>query len=229
MSQPFEACVELQSEPRYTGRLANPEAWLAIFIGLQLVVWTIIPLHFSWSLPLDVVSDGLSRGHEWQWGYYKHPPLPSWTVELFFEAFGNAGPYLLSQIAVVATYIFVFLLGRCFMPVRWAAVGALLLTGVYYFSIPTPEFNHNVAQMPLWAAASYFYYKSWKSGGRRWWIALGVAAGLGLLAKYSTALLLGAMFAHCLFTRSGASRWRPPAPISQYLSASRSFRLILSG
>jgi hypothetical protein len=33
------------------------------------------------SLPLDVVSDGLSWGHEWQWGYYKHPPLPSWEVE----------------------------------------------------------------------------------------------------------------------------------------------------
>lgn len=161
-----------------------------------------MPWHFSWSLPLDVVSDGLSWGHEWQWGYYKHPPLPSWIVELFFEALGNVGPYLLSQLAVAITYGFVFLLGRSFLPARWAATAALLLVGVYYFSIPTPEFNHNVAQMPFWAAASYFYYRAWKSGSLHWWFALGAAGGLGLLAKYSTALLLGAMLAHCLFTRT---------------------------
>jgi 4-amino-4-deoxy-L-arabinose transferase-like glycosyltransferase len=212
MSQFSPACGELQSKPRHASRLAKPEAWLAILIGMQLVFWTVIPWRFSWSLPLDVVSDGLSWGHEWKWGYYKHPPLPSWTVELFFEALGNAGPYLLSQLAIVATYVFVFLLGRCFMPGRWAAVGALLLSGVYYFSIPTPEFNHNVAQMPIWAAASYFYYKSWKSGGLHWWIALGVAAGLGILAKYSTALLLGAMLAHCLFTRSARAALATAGP-----------------
>jgi 4-amino-4-deoxy-L-arabinose transferase-like glycosyltransferase len=183
--------------------LAEPGYWLAALVCCQLVFWTLIPWLFSSSLPLDVVSDGLAWGHEWQWGYYKHPPLPSWAAETFFDAFGMVGPYLLSQVAVALTYLFVFLLGRSFMPTRWAAAGALLLAGVYYFSIPTPEFNHNVAQMPLWAAASYFYYKSWKSGATRWWIALGVAAGLGLLSKYSTAVLLIAIIAHSISTRSG--------------------------
>jgi len=212
MSQPSAASNELQSARREPNRLGSPEYWLALLVCGQLVFWTIIPWLFSWSLPLDVVSDGLSWGHEWQWGYYKHPPLPSWAAELFFDAFGNIGPYLLSQIAVATTYLFVFLLGRLFMPTRWAATGALLLAGIYYFSIPTPEFNHNVAQMPLWAAASYFYYKAWKSGGLRWWIALGAAAGLGLLAKYPTALLLGAMLAHCLVTRSARTALSTPGP-----------------
>src|SRR5215469_9198868 len=78
--------------------LAEPLYWLALLIAAQLVFWTFIPLMLATSLPLDVVSDGLSWGHEWQWGYYKHPPLPSWTVELFFEWLGDAGPFLLSQI-----------------------------------------------------------------------------------------------------------------------------------
>ncbi|MGH6878133.1 MAG: glycosyltransferase family 39 protein, partial [Rhizomicrobium sp.] len=138
-------------------------------------------------------------------GYYKHPPLPSWTVELFFDAFGNLGPYLLSQIAIAATYLLVFLLGREFMASRWAAAGALLLAGVYYFSVPTPEFNHNVAQMPLWAAAVFCYYKAWKSGALRWWFALGASAGLGMLAKYPTALLLATMLAHWIFARGARS------------------------
>lgn len=202
MSQPSAAASELRIPPRHENPFAQPESWLAILVCVQTAFWTVIPWLFSSSLPLDVVSDGLAWGHEWQWGYYKHPPLPSWAAELFFDAFGCIGPYLLSQLAIAATYLFVYLLGRAFLPRRWAAVGALLLAGVYYFSIPTPEFNHNVAQMPLWAAASYLYYKAWKSGGLPWWIALGIAAGLGILSKYSTALLLVAILAHCLATRS---------------------------
>jgi 4-amino-4-deoxy-L-arabinose transferase-like glycosyltransferase len=191
---------------------SEPQGWLVLLIAAQLIFWTIIPLLFAWSLPLDVVSDGIAWGHEWQWGYYKHPPLPSWLSESFFVALGNLGPFLLSQIAIAATYGLVFLLGRNFMPARWAAAGALLLGGVYYFSVPTPEFNHNVAQMPLWAAASLCYYNAWRSGGVRWWFALGVAAGLGLLAKYATGVLLVAMLAHFISSRGLRSAFTSAGP-----------------
>src|SRR5579864_2936704 len=166
-------------------RPTNPDAdfsrWLALLISAQLVAWTVLPWLFARSLPLDVVSDGLAWGHEWQWGYYKHPPLPSWTVEAFFDVFGDIGPFLLSQFCIALTYIFVFVLGREIMGARRAAVGTLLLVGVYYFSVPTPEFNHNVAQMPVWAAACLCYYRAWKRDTMRWWIALGAVAGVGLL------------------------------------------------
>jgi 4-amino-4-deoxy-L-arabinose transferase-like glycosyltransferase len=182
-------------------RRADFSYWLALLMAAQLLVWTVVPWLFARSLPLDVVSDGLAWGHEWQWGYYKHPPLPSWTVEAFFDAFGDIGPFLLSQLSIAATYIFVFALGREMMGARRAAVGTLLLVGVYYFSIPTPEFNHNVAQMPLWAAACLCYYRAWKTGEMRWWLGLGTVAGLGLLTKYSTAVLLFVMLAHFVTVR----------------------------
>jgi 4-amino-4-deoxy-L-arabinose transferase-like glycosyltransferase len=188
-----------------SGWLGDFPSWLALLVLAQLVFWTVLPWLLAVSLPLDVVSDGLAWGHEWQWGYYKHPPLPSWAVEAFFDAFGDIGPFLLSQLCIATTYILVFLLGREMMPARWAAAGTLLLAGVYYFSIPTPEFNHNVAQMPLWAAASLCYFHAWKTDSTRWWVALGVVAGLGLLTKYSTAILLFIMVAH-LATARGPKR-----------------------
>lgn len=175
---------------------ADFSSWLALLIIAQLVVWTVLPWLLARSLPLDVVSDGLAWGHEWQWGYYKHPPLTSWTVEAFFDAFGDIGTFLLSQVCIAATYVFVFLLGREIMGIRRAAVGTLLLVGVYYFSIPTPEFNHNVAQMPMWAAACLCYFRVWKTGKMRWWLALGAVAGLGLLTKYSIAVLLFVIIVH---------------------------------
>lgn len=190
----------------------EPETWLVSLVVAQLALWTIVPWLFATSLPLDVVSDGIAWGHEWQWGYYKHPPLPPWTVELFFDAFGKFGPFLLSQIAVALTYAFVYLLGRELMPARWAAAGTLLLAGVYYFSIPTPEFNHNVAQMPFWAAASLAYYKAWRTGRNSWWFALGVAGGLGLLSKYPAALLLATMLAHLASTQDSRRAFATAGP-----------------
>lgn len=190
----------------------SPRTVLLVLIAAQVVVWTLVPRLFAISLPLDVVSDGLGWGHEWQWGYYKHPPLPSWTVELFFDALGDWGPFLLSQIAVAITFALVFAIGRILMPAREAIAGTLLLAGVYYFSIPTPEFNHNVAQMPVWAWATYAYLMASRTGRWRWWAMLGLAAGIGILTKYATAALYLAMLAHLLSTRQGAARFATPGP-----------------
>jgi 4-amino-4-deoxy-L-arabinose transferase-like glycosyltransferase len=181
---------------------ANPLRALLVFIGAQILIWTLVPWALGWSLPLDVVCEGLSWGHEWQWGYYKHPPLPSWEAEVAFDLLGDIGPYLLSQISVGVTYLFVYLLGRRMMPAPYALAGTVLLAGVYYFSIPTPQFNHNIAQMPLWAAAAYFYYRSLETRTLGSWTLLGLTIGLGMLTKYSTAMLAAAIIFYALSARS---------------------------
>ena len=190
----------------------SPVGVLLLFIAAQIVVWTVVPRLFAISLPLDVVSDGVSWGHEWQWGYFKHPPLPSWAVEVFFDLFGDTGPFLLSQIAIGATYALVYRLGRAMMPARQALIGTLLLASIYYFSIPTPEFNHNVAQMPVWAWATLAYYEAVETGRLRWWAALGLAAGVAVLTKYASAALLLAILAHMISTRNGRAAFLSPGP-----------------
>lgn len=186
--------------PPPPGMSKGPPALLlvALLIAIQAVVWTAVPLLAGRSLPLDVVSDGLAWGHEWQWGYYKHPPLPSWEVELFFDTLGDLGVYLLSQITIGVTYLFVYLLGRELMAQKWAAAGTLLTACIYYFSIPTPEFNHNVAQMPLWAAIVYAYFLAVRDNSTRAWSLLGVLAGVALLTKYAAAVLLAVVLIHFL-------------------------------
>lgn len=178
----------------------------------QVVIWTLVPYYIAISLPLDVVSDMLGWGHEWQLGYFKHPPLPSWLAELFFDAMGNMGPFLLSQLAIAVTCLFVLALGRETMGERKAAIGTMLLVGVYYFSVPSAEWNHNVAQMPAWAAMTYLFYKALRAGGLRWWLLLGFAAGIGLLAKYSTAILMAVMLLYLLSSREGRARFLTIGP-----------------
>ncbi|HTW35216.1 MAG TPA: glycosyltransferase family 39 protein [Rhizomicrobium sp.] len=200
------------TNPQKTSFLQSDAHTLAHLILAQLLIWTLVPWFFAVSLPLDVVSDGLGWGHEWQWGYFKHPPLPSWTVEAFFDVLGDIGPFLLSQIAIAITYAFVFLIGREMMPSRQALIATLLLVGVYYFSIPTPEWNHNVAQMPVWAWATYSYLRAIRTGGLRWWAMLGLACGMAVLTKYASAVLFLAMLAHLLSTRKTAAAFATFGP-----------------
>ncbi len=184
-------------------RLMQPTSWtprraVLALIAAQILLWTLVPFLTHHTMPLDVVREGLAWGVEWQWGYHKHPPLATWLVDAAFRLLGDLGPYLLSQVAIAITYAFVFLLGRRLTGEAEAAVGTLLLVGVYYFSWPTPEFNHNVAQMPFWAAAAYLFHRAVREDRLIWWLTLGAVAGAGLLVKYSMAVLLAVMALYLL-------------------------------
>ena len=48
----------------------------------------------------------------------------------------------------------------------------------------------DAALLPCWAAALYAFIRAREPGGERWWLAVGIAAGLGLLAKYAMAYWL---------------------------------------
>lgn len=192
----------------------GPAGIIGALIAMQLVVWTFVPYFFHTSMPLDVTSDGVSWGHEWQLGYYKHPPLPGWLVEVFFDGFGDFGPFLLSQIAVGITYLLVYRLGRDLFGPEKAVAGTILLAAVYYFGIPTPEWNHNIAQLPFWAAITLAYWRVCTRGTLRSWLWLGFWAGAGMLVKYSVATLLVVLVLHFLW--SGRARrhlrtWGPYA------------------
>lgn len=203
----------LPSLARAPGYLeTSPANAIACFVVFQMALWTMLPLLLSRSMPLDVVSDMLPWGHEWQWGYYKHPPLPAWLAEIAFDAAGSFGIYLLSQIFIAATLLLVFQLGRQMLAPKYAAAGTLLLAGVYYFSVPTPEFNNNVAQMPFWAWATYMLYRALNDGRVRYWTALGLALGLGLLCKYSTAMLAVAMLIYTAVVLRHRPVWKTAGP-----------------
>ena len=131
-------------------------------------------------------------GREWVIATYKHPALPSWALEASRLATGAIGwpAYIVSQLFIAATFVCVFLLGRDLMGPRRAAAGTLLLTGVAFFAWPTPEFNHNVAEIPFWAALPWALWRAVERRGILWWALVGALAAGGLYAKLTTALLL---------------------------------------
>jgi 4-amino-4-deoxy-L-arabinose transferase-like glycosyltransferase len=175
-------------------------------------IWTLAPWLANYTLPLDVVQDGMPFGHDFQWGYYKHPPIVFWLQRVSIDAMGDLGPYLMSQVFVTSTVLLVYALGRRVLDETRAAIGALLLYGVYYFSWPTPEFNHNVAEMPLWAAGALLLHRATREGRWRDWLALGFVAGVGLLTKYVYVVFGATSLVWLVSSRAGRGRLATPGP-----------------
>ena len=173
--------------------LSRPGRAVAALCAAQALFWTLAPALTHSAPPLDVV-EMLVWGREGVVATYKHPNLPGLLLEAVRRlSFGALWPaYILAQACVVASFAAVYLLGRELLGPGRAAAGTLLLTGVFYYSWPTPEMNHNLLQMPLWAWTCLALWRSVERGRIVWWLLLGVFAGLSLWAKYSSGLLLAA-------------------------------------
>ena len=172
---------------------------IVIFGAIYLLLWTLLPPLLSQSHPLDVV-ESLSWGREWQWGTYKHPPLAPTVLHIFYVLFGKFGPYLLSQVCIALTLWCVWRTGLRLMSADRALVGTVLTMAVAYYNFPALEYNHNIAQMPIWAALGWCLLAALQDGRLWQWLLLGILAGLGLLTKYSVGVLLACMGLYLLLT-----------------------------
>lgn len=170
-------------------RSVLPLQRIALVALIYCLIWSVLPALLGQSFALDVV-ESLSWGQEWQWGYYKHPPLAPVILNIFYEVFGRFGPYLLSQLCIALTLWMVWKTGCRLMDARRALLGTVLTMGVAYYNFPAIEYNHNIAQMPIWAALGYLFVAVLQDGKLRQWVLLGLVAGLGMLTKYSIAVIL---------------------------------------
>ncbi len=165
-----------------------------IYLIFHLMIWTLVPSLTNNNLPLDTI-EALAWGSNLDWGFNKHPPASAFFLEVFYQIFGaqDWAYYLLSQIFVVISFIFVFQFAEEFFKNKaLSLLSVLLLEGIYFYNFTTPEFNVNVCQLPFWALCVYY---SWKLFDKQkiafkdcFW--LGVFSVIGFLSKYLFIYLL---------------------------------------
>lgn len=187
------------------GRLAG-----AVLLG-HLLLWTALPWLVSRNLPLDVV-EALAWGREWQWGYYKHPPLSGWVAELARFGPTNLSLFALSQLMVTLGLLATWLLGRDLLGTSLATLALMATEGIHYFNLSSTEFNANVVMFPFWAWATLCAWRAIRTGHVAWWIGLGLCSGLGALGKYVFLLLPGSVLLYTLVNRQARQAWRTPGP-----------------
>ncbi|GAB4524480.1 MAG: UDP-phosphomannose--protein mannosyltransferase [Roseibium sp.] len=166
-----------------------------LYGGLVCLLYALVPSLTFPTPPLDVV-EGYAWGRELQLGYTKHPPMQAWLLELSYRLTGGGtfGGYVLSALCAAAGYAAVWRLGRRLGLSDWKAFWAIVLTSVtFYFTLPMPEFNPNILQVPVWAGMMLLFHRALDNGRLADWILLGALAAFGLYTKYFIALLIGAI------------------------------------
>lgn len=198
---------------------------LAAWLVARTLLWPLAVAASHHNAPLDLV-EWLSWGGSWQWGYPKHPPLPAWLADAAARLSpGDVwGVYLLGYAASSLVLLAAYRLGREYLPPRPALVAALALDGLNYLTNDPAEFSNNVMLGLGWAWLVVCFHRALATGRLRWWLAVGVVAGLTALCKYTVGVLLLAMLAFALTDRPSRRVFRTPGP---YLAAATAALIVL--
>ncbi|TAK47992.1 MAG: glycosyltransferase family 39 protein [Xanthobacteraceae bacterium] len=195
---------------------AADRGWpLAVFLGLFLVVWSLVLIvaYHGLGLNPDVVEIyALSK--DLAWGYAKHPPLPSWIMAAWMAVFPFADwpPYLLAILNAALGLYFVDRIARRYLRGDRRLLLLLLLVFVPGYHFLAAVFNHNIVLLWLWPLATWCFLRSFETRRASWAVAAGATAALALLGKYYSAILLVSFAITALVHRDRRAYLRSPAP-----------------
>lgn len=197
------------------GRLAAGESRWRV-LALALAVYLFILRLLFMGLPQ------LSGNEAYYWAYavhpslsyLDHPPMVAWLIRLGTGLAGHTelGVRLAAPACWLVAALFLYGLTRVLFGKAAGIRAVLLLAIMPFFYAAGVHMTPDAPLVACWAAALYFLARLLVLGDRRAWLGLGLAFGLGLLSKYSIALLALAAFAFVL-TDGTARRWlRRPEP-----------------
>lgn len=135
--------------------------------------------YWGWSLALD-------------FGYYSKPPMIAWIIYITTSLCGDGESCIRlgSPLLHGATSFIIFLIAQKLFDTRtgfWASIVYLTFPGV---SFSSSMITTDVALLFFWALALYFFIIAIEKNCLRDWLFAGVAAGFGLLSKYSMVIFL---------------------------------------
>jgi Dolichyl-phosphate-mannose-protein mannosyltransferase len=187
-------------------RLADRSGW-TVGVGLVLfaAIWLVHLSYTSLSPPTDNIEQ-LTWVHSLEWGYYKHPPLPTWLIWAPAQVFGaNAWTsYAMGAAFTLGSMGLLWSLLSRLRGQRYAALALLATLCVTYYNGRLYYYNHNVVLMCCATASLLLCWKAHTTRQLRWWAALGIALGLGALAKYQIAVTMASVLVFWLQRRG----WR---------------------
>lgn len=209
----MEATLQPDTLPSESIVERHPVRCFLLFALCHATLWTALPVLTHPNAPLDTM-EMIYWGHEWQPGYYKHPPLPAWLAEFSVQfSAGHVWPtYLLCQLATIGCFWAAFQIGREMRGNTTGLLGIALLEGCHYYNFTTTEFNNNVTSRVWWALTILFLYRGVTRHHLSAWLFAGICLGLGMLSKYDTAILAVVMAVFSIAHPAGRRCWKTTGP-----------------
>ena len=143
----------------------------------------------------DLHSDVLETwtlGRSFYWGNSKHPPLMGWVADGWMSVFPltNWSFQLLAMTSAAIALWAVDLISRRFVQGDKRIIVLLLLMLTPIYQLHAQRFNANAVLLPLWPIATWCFLRSFETRQIGWAIAAGASAGLAMLGKYYSAVLV---------------------------------------
>jgi 4-amino-4-deoxy-L-arabinose transferase-like glycosyltransferase len=147
------------------------------------------------------------------WGYVAYPPLTPMVARLALELFGPSlvGVRLFGSLAEAGVLVLAGLIARELGGGRWAQVVAALAAAIAPLALIQGALLQYVSLDHLWwVLIAYLAVRRLTSGSPRWWLAIGVVIGLGMLTRYTILVCVAGLVGGVLLTplrRDLASPW----------------------
>ena len=175
---------------------ASSKHWAMTFAAGVVLAWLLVALLTQTALMGDNIEQS-NWAHSFEWGYYKHPPLPTW---LLIAATHMLGPNwwltnVLAALCLLATALATYALALRLTTQRNAQL-AILLWGLHLtLTWRVSLYNHNTVLMLMCALMAWAVVTATQQHSMRHWLMAGGCAGLALLSKYQAAILIVVLLA----------------------------------
>ncbi len=164
------------------------------------------------------------------YGYLDHPPMVAWLIRLGVTCFGHheIGVRCFALLCSLLTSFFAYrLTGRLYG--RKAGETAVLLTqGLPFFFMSGWIMTPDAPLTACWAGVLYFLARVIFDGSARAWWGVGVCLGVGMLSKYTIALLGPATLLFLWLDPSSRGWFRRLPPYSGVLLAIAIFSPVIA-
>ena len=207
--RPFASLLAALADP------ARRERAAAVVLLGYVAVWTLYAVISKASQDIHPdMSEQFAWGRELAWGYAKHPPLAALMVRAWFTLFPAADwSYDLLAVATAALALWIAwrISGR-FLDGEKRVVGLALLTLVPFFNFHALKFNQNTLLMPLWAATTLWFLRSFETRRVLDAALAGAFAAAAMYGKYWSVFLVAGLGIAALADPRRGSYFRSPAP-----------------
>lgn len=180
-----------------------------------LAIWVASTFAFLYLGVFDLAGD---EAQYWDWSrrldlcYYSKPPMVAYVIDIFASAGGNnetairSAAMLLSAGALALVYALTLRIARSERAALVAAVAALAMPATWAGSA---LITIDPILVFFWLLAMYAFHRA-VAGDRGMWALTGAALGLGMLAKFTMAVLLLSFALYLLLVDRRSLRTRGP-------------------